>query len=158
MLEAGWYQFNQEYFRLSVQLAAKELEVLESRFSSLIVVATILVGFAFTALVELDVNTASLEALEEAGFDWMEDVYYVCVAVTIAFNLFVLFVSPLEDARTRNNPTPTQEDPGAHLLPLCTDRSRRWALSRGSEWLCTGTWTCRSSSLRCKRASASLQA
>ena len=48
MLEAGWDLYQGEYLRHRVELSIKELEFLTTRFSSLVVAASILAGFAFT--------------------------------------------------------------------------------------------------------------
>ena len=66
-LEAGWNQFNQEYFRMRVEISTKELEYLTNRLNSLTVAASVIAGFAFTALVELEISIESLEKLEQAG-------------------------------------------------------------------------------------------
>ena len=53
MLEAGWSQFENEFFRYRVELQAKVLDQLIGRFNSVVVAASIIAGFAFTALVEM---------------------------------------------------------------------------------------------------------
>ncbi|KAL1522739.1 hypothetical protein AB1Y20_017712 [Prymnesium parvum] len=93
MLEAGWAQFRGEYFRLRVELASKELEYLTSRFNSLVLAASVLAGFAFTALVELDINEEIGTNLEKAGYEWMEEVYYINVACTMAFSLYIIVIA-----------------------------------------------------------------
>ena len=55
--------------------------------------ASILAGFAFTALVELDINEETSSRLEQADYGWMEDVYYVSIACTMAFRLYIIVIA-----------------------------------------------------------------
>eukprot|EP00966_Prymnesium_polylepis_P215031 4980209-Prymnesium_polylepis.1 len=88
MLEAGWTQFRGEFFRRRVELASKEvrrnarsrelgrwqnwrLEFLSNRFNSFVLASSVLAGFAFTALVELDINEDVATGLITAGYGWM---------------------------------------------------------------------------------------
>ena len=43
MLEAGWAQFNQEYFQQRIEIATKELAYLTDRFNSIVVTASVVV-------------------------------------------------------------------------------------------------------------------
>lgn len=101
MLEAGWNQFSSEFFRLRVELSIKELEYLTARFNSLVVAASILAGFAFTALVELEVGETTGIKLEAAGYEWMELVYYTSVGSTMAFSLYIIVVATLASIRAQ---------------------------------------------------------
>mmetsp|Transcript_25686 Transcript_25686/g.65281 ORF Transcript_25686/g.65281 Transcript_25686/m.65281 type:complete len:260 (-) Transcript_25686:179-958(-) len=101
MLEAGWNQFSQEYFRLRVELASKELEYLINRLNSLTVAASVVSGFAFTALVELEISSDTLLKLESAGYEWMEQTYYVAIGCTIAFSLYIIVVATMTTIRAQ---------------------------------------------------------
>jgi len=95
MLEAGWNQFNQEYLRLRVELENKELEYHISRLNSITVAGSVIAGFAFTALVELDISLDMVDKLRASGFGIMELVYYLMIGLTIALNLYVIVISTL---------------------------------------------------------------
>lgn len=83
MLEAGWQLYEGEYFRHRVEISTKELEFLTNRMNTIGSTATILAGFAFTALVELDIDQATGQVLTQAGYDWSECVYYVSISITV---------------------------------------------------------------------------
>ena len=94
-------EFEQEYFAQRVQIATKELEYMTNRFNGLTVAASVLAGFAFTALVELDIDTATLETLETIGYGWMENVYFVSIGLTIAFNLYIIMVATMSSLKAQ---------------------------------------------------------
>ncbi|KAL3924260.1 MAG: hypothetical protein SGPRY_003970 [Prymnesium sp.] len=56
---------------------------------------SVLVGFSFTALVELDIDEVTAANLQTAGYDWMEEIYYISVSCTMAFSLYVIVVSSI---------------------------------------------------------------
>jgi len=101
MLEAGWNQFNQEYFQMRVEISTKELEYLTNLLNSLVVAASVIAGFAFTALVELEISMDTLVKLEEAGWYWIEETYYLSIGMTIAFNLYIIVVATMTTIRAQ---------------------------------------------------------
>ena len=101
MLEAGWNQFEQEYFAQRVQIDTKELEYMTARFNGLTLAASVLAGFAFTALVELDISTEALEQLEAVGKDYMEGAYFVSIGLTISFNLYIIMVATMSSLKAQ---------------------------------------------------------
>ena len=83
MLEAGWQLYENEYFRNRVEISSKELEFLTNRMASLGTTGSILAGFAFTALVELEITKEVEEDLKEVNYDFMENVYYIATGCTV---------------------------------------------------------------------------
>jgi len=93
MLEAGWQLYEGEYFRHRVEISTKELEFLTSRMTSLGTTGSILAGFAFTALVELEITKDVEENLELAGYEFMENVYYIFTGITMAAGVYIVVVA-----------------------------------------------------------------
>ena len=86
---------------MRVEIATKELEYLTNRLNSLVVAASVVAGFAFTALVELHIDGFALTKLDEAGYDWIEDVYYLSMGLTIAFNLYIIVIATVTAIRAQ---------------------------------------------------------
>ena len=99
MLEAGWNQYSAEYQRLRVDLEAKELEYHINRLNSITVAGSVIAGFAFTALVELDLSLDNIDKLRAAGFGTMELIYYLMIGLTVALNLYVIVLSTLTNIK-----------------------------------------------------------
>lgn len=77
----------------ALQLRQKELEYFVERYSNLATQGSILAGFAFDSLVELDISDAMDKALVDSGFQWIESVYYVAGSCTMAFALYTVCVA-----------------------------------------------------------------
>lgn len=83
MLEAGWQLYEGEYFRHRVEISNKELEFLTNRMSSLGTTGSILAGFAFTALVELEISPDIEDDLTEVGYAFTESIYFIATGATV---------------------------------------------------------------------------
>ena len=101
MLEAGWNQFEQEFFALRVEIQGKELEQLNIRSSGLTVAASVLAGFSFTALVEFDIAKSDVKVLDQLGYSWLEPIYYGSIGFTIAFNLYIIVIATMSSLRAQ---------------------------------------------------------
>ena len=77
----------------ALQLRQKELEYFVERYTNLATQASILAGFAFDSLVELDISTAMDQALVAKGRQWIETVYYIAGSCTMAFALYTVCVA-----------------------------------------------------------------
>ena len=95
MLEAGWQLYEGEYFRQRVEISSKELEFLTSRMTSLATTGSVLAGFAFNALVELDITQDVEEDLKDVGYVWIEDIYYIATGCTMAAGVFIVVVATI---------------------------------------------------------------
>ena len=95
MLEAGWQLYEGEYFRQRVEISSKELEFLTSRMTSLATTGSVLAGFAFNALVELDITQDVEEDLKDVGYVWIEDVYYIATGCTMAAGVYIVVVATI---------------------------------------------------------------
>ena len=95
MLEAGWQLYEGEYFQHRVEISGKELEFLTSRMTSLATVGSILSGFAFTALVELEIDDEVEENLEKANYPFMENIYYISTGISMAAGIYMVVVSTI---------------------------------------------------------------
>ena len=72
----------------ALQLRHKELDYFVERYSNLATQASILAGFAFDGLVELDVGNDVPKDLR-----WLESVFYTAGSCTMAFSLYTLCVA-----------------------------------------------------------------
>ena len=71
----------------ALQLRQKELEYYVERYNNLMTQSTILVGFAFDGLVELEVENSIPHA------KWVESVFYLAGSCTMAFALYTVVVA-----------------------------------------------------------------
>jgi len=71
----------------ALSLRHKELDYFVERYSNLATQASILAGFAFDSLVELDI-TPEMHAAE-----WLKDMYYVSGAMTMSFALYTVCIA-----------------------------------------------------------------
>jgi len=79
-------------------LRQKELEYYVERYSNITTQASILAGFAFDSLVELEISEDMREAMGPSGrwkadLRWMETVYYGAASLTMALALYTVCVS-----------------------------------------------------------------
>ena len=77
----------------ALTLRQKELEYYVERYSNITTQASILAGFAFDSLVELDITEAMEQTLTDRGLHWMQTAYYISASMTMAFALYTLCVS-----------------------------------------------------------------
>jgi len=95
MLEAGWQLYEGEYFRHRVEISNKELEFLTNRMSSLGTTGSILAGFAFTALVELEISPDIEDDLTEVGYAFTESIYFIATGATMAAGVYIVVVATI---------------------------------------------------------------
>ncbi|KAL1518580.1 hypothetical protein AB1Y20_002868 [Prymnesium parvum] len=72
----------------ALSLRHKELDYFVERYSNLATQASILAGFAFDSLVELDV-----EGIKNESPAWVRDMYYICGALTMTFALYTVCIA-----------------------------------------------------------------
>lgn len=77
----------------ALELRQKELNYYVERYSNITTQASIVAGFAFDSLVELDISKDLREDLREHQREWVEIVYYAAAALTMAFALYTVCVS-----------------------------------------------------------------
>ena len=77
----------------ALQLRHKELDYYVERYSNLATQGSILAGFAFDALVELEISPAMVAKMQERNIQWVEDVFYISGAMTMSFALYTVCVS-----------------------------------------------------------------
>ena len=75
----------------ALQLRHKELDYYIERYSNLATQSSILAGFAFDGLVELEIP--GCKPGEKCHPKWMEPIFYTAGSCTMAFALFTLCVS-----------------------------------------------------------------
>lgn len=74
-------------------LRQKELEYYVERYTNITTQASIVAGFSFDALVELDITQELHDELVEDGNEWIEVLYYTAASCAMAFALFTVVVS-----------------------------------------------------------------
>jgi len=77
----------------ALELRQKELNYYVERYSNITTQASIVAGFAFDSLVELDVSSDMRKDMDSRGMAWVEIVYYAAAALTMAFALYTVCVS-----------------------------------------------------------------
>jgi len=78
----------------ALELRHKELDYYVERYSNLATQASILAGFAFDSLVELDITDEMKEKTEPLKSNpWIQDVYYVAGAMTMTFALYTVSIA-----------------------------------------------------------------
>jgi len=77
----------------ALSLRHKELDYFVERYSNLATQASILAGFAFDSLVELDITEDMKKDLERDGRLWIQDMYYCAGACTMSFALYTVCIA-----------------------------------------------------------------
>jgi len=77
----------------ALTLRHKELDYFVERYSNLATQASILAGFAFDSLVELDITPEMKKKLNKDGTEWIQDIYYIAGAMTMTFALYTVCIS-----------------------------------------------------------------
>ena len=77
----------------ALQLRHKELDYFVQRYSNLATQSSILAGFAFDALVELEITPAMHQTLVDHNATWVEDCFYISGSATMAFALYTVCVA-----------------------------------------------------------------
>uniref|UniRef100_A0A7S4C0I1 Uncharacterized protein n=1 Tax=Chrysotila carterae TaxID=13221 RepID=A0A7S4C0I1_CHRCT len=77
----------------ALDLRQRELDYYVERYSNITTQASIVAGFAFDALVELDVTKEMHDDLVRHGREWIEIAFYFSTSLTMAFGLYTVCVS-----------------------------------------------------------------
>jgi len=77
----------------ALTLRQKELEYYVERYSNITTQASIIAGFSFDALVELDITEEMADDLVKHHLEWIQVVYYTAGSMAMAFSMYTVCVS-----------------------------------------------------------------
>lgn len=77
----------------ALSLRQKELEYYVERYTNITTQASILAGFAFESLVELEISDDMRQELTRIGGAWIENVFYCAASMTMVLALYTVCVS-----------------------------------------------------------------
>ena len=77
----------------ALELRQKELEYYVSRYTNIMTQASIVAGFSFDGMVELDITDGMEDSLKTRHIQWVQTTYFTATAMAMAFALYTVCVS-----------------------------------------------------------------
>eukprot|EP00965_Chrysotila_dentata_P234866 6200416-Pleurochrysis_carterae.AAC.3 len=93
MLAATKDRFQFEIQRKALQLRQQELELVVVRYNNIAGLTSIAAGFAFDAMVELEIHHDAFHELEEWNLDWLEPLFYYAASLALGLAMYVVAIA-----------------------------------------------------------------